>query len=191
MNTKHLIKKANSGEISDREVQCVYEALINDDEEAYDLLLIIGRANALKYRPLVEEYLKFEDDPMLARLSLQILCRYWGLASEYIKELCDFIAGVDWDEDEDVRDMAISCASEVFKVEKNPQLVKHIYDVFNNVEEDLLSRGAAYESLAILKGISASELPQPMHFNIDSDVTPSVIENAELILKQNHLFWEE
>jgi hypothetical protein len=43
-------------------------------EDRYDLLFVIGKANALGHRRLVESFLETPDDPMLARLALQILC---------------------------------------------------------------------------------------------------------------------
>ncbi|NRB68437.1 MAG: hypothetical protein HRU48_13895 [Vibrio sp.] len=170
MNTEELITKANEGSISSKEIKYVYDALKNGSGEAYDFLLILGRANATEYRNIVEQYLHHPEDPMLSRLALQILCRYWGKAKDYIEILCEFIEGVDWDDEEDVRDMALSCASEVFKEKNSTELLKYVYDIFNNPHEDSISRGAAYESLAVLFGIEASKLPQPLHFDLETVV---------------------
>lgn len=187
MNTEELIIKANAGIISSKEIRYVYDALKNGSGEVYDFLLILGSANATEYRATVEQYLHYPADPMLSRLALQILCRYWGETKDYIEVLCKFIEGVDWDDEEDVRDMALSCACEVFKESSSPRLLKYVYDVFSNPHEDSISRGAAYEGLAVLFGKDVSELPQPLHFDLDKDVQEEVVENAREILKENSL----
>jgi len=175
MNIKELIRKANAGSITPHEIKQVYEALINNEGDAYDLLLILGRAGATQHKNIVEKYLNTPDDSMLARLALQILCRYWGLAKEYEIFLEQFVRGVDWDDEEDVRLMAITCAADILKDEDKPVLLSIIFDVFNDEDEDDITRGAAYETLAIVSGVSVIDLPQPLHFDLKNDVDQNVI----------------
>ena len=80
MNTKELVEKATNGTITKSEIKEAHEALVEKTGDEYDLLLVLGRSEAKQYKELVEKYLKANHDPMLARLSLQVLCRYWGLA---------------------------------------------------------------------------------------------------------------
>ena len=100
-------------------------------------------------------------------------------------ELEKFIQGVSWDEEEDVRLMAIGCVTEVFKDIDGHQskLLRCIYDVFVNEEEDEIIRSGAYETLAIISGKSIIDLPQPIHFNFERDVDPLVVSKIEKLLK--------
>lgn len=184
MNIEELIKKASAGTITKAEVREVYRALVEKSGDQYDLLLILGRSEAKEYRNVVEGYLQSSHDPMVARLALQVLCRYWGLASEYEDELEEFIGWVDWDKEEDVRLMAIGCVADVYKKKESPKLLKHVYDVFKDETEDEITRGAAYETLAIVSGKSVNDLPEPMHFDIRSDVDPMVLTKVEEMIKK-------
>ena len=188
MKTDELIRKAKAGCISANEIKFAYDSLVNGTGgDKYTWLLIIGRANATEYKEIVERYLYCPEDPMMSRLALQILCQYWVLSSDYIKYLCEFIAGVDWDDEEDVRIMALSCSGEVFKHSNEPELLKYVYDVFIDPQEDDLCKSSAYESLAILYGEDLASLPGPMHFDIEKDVKSEVVDNAKNILEQHHL----
>jgi hypothetical protein len=179
MNTKDLIKKASSGNITQQEIQDVYNALINHTGDKYELLLILGRAGTIQYRKTVEQYLSSPDDPMLARLALQILCQYWGLTREYKDTIEQYIRRVDWDEEEDVRLMAISCSGAILMDESNAELLSLVYDIFRSDKENEITRGAAYEALAIASGKSVYDIPQPIHFDLNKDVDQSVIEKIK------------
>jgi len=182
MNTQELIKKASSGKISQNEIEKVHEALMQQEGDEYDLLLILGRAEAKQYKNDIEKYLNASYDPMLARLALQILCRYWGEAKNYKDVIKKFIESVDWDEDGDVRLMAIGCVTEVFKSEVSSELLRCVYNVFIDEKEGKVARGAAYEVLAIVSGKDLNDLSQPLHFDFENDVDPSVIEKIKNII---------
>ena len=183
MNTKELVEKATNGTITKSEIKEAHEALVEKTGDEYDLLLVLGRSEAKQYKELVEKYLKATHDPMLARLSLQVLCRYWGLADEYQDELERFIAWEDWDEEEDVRLMAIGCVVELYKENENPKLLKYVYDVFRNDSEDEITREAAYETLALVSGVPIKDLPQPSSFDLATDVDSSVLTKAEKLIE--------
>lgn len=187
MNTKELIEKATNGTITRAEIKQAYDALVAHTGDEYDLLLVLGRSEAKEYIEVVEKYLQETNDPMLVKMSLQVLCRYWGLASEYQDELEKFIAWEDWDEEEDARLMAIGCVAELYKVRGNPKLLKYVYNVFNDESEDEITREAAYETLALVCGISANDLPQPIHFNFASDVDAAVLAKVEKLIEGQNI----
>ncbi len=180
-----LIGKANQGLLSARELQQVVEVLVSGgNEDPYTAMLVIGRAGAIQHRSLVEKYLKCREDPMLARLALQILCRYWGLAAEYIGEIEQFVRKVDWDEDEDVRVMAIDCAGPFLAENKLPRLLSLLLQIYRDDREDQITREAAYCSLALAAGKRVIELPlASRHFDLERDVDRSVIAFAEAALR--------
>jgi hypothetical protein len=86
MNLPDLLRRAEAGEIRASEVAEVAAELSDGDspDDAYTLLLIIGKSGALQYRSLVERWLLSPDDAMMAGLALQILCNYWGETASYL-----------------------------------------------------------------------------------------------------------
>ena len=122
---------------------------------------------------------------MLARLALLILCRYWAMSSNYVKDIKKFIEGVNWDEDEDVKLMAISCASEVFKDYFDNDLLRMLYNVFIDIKnEDEINRAAAYTSMAIIIGINITSIPSPARFNIENDIDEKIIGKVVELLEK-------
>lgn len=184
MNTKELIEKATNGTITKQEIKQVYNSLVSKSNDEYDLLLILGRSEAKEYKSIVESYLQAIHDPMLVRLSLQILCRYWGLAHQYLDELEMFIDWAEWDEEEDVRLMALGCVVELYKHAEYPMLLKAVYNVFKDEHEDSITREAAYETLALVSGVSPNELPQPINFDFDVDVDNAVLAKVEMLMSK-------
>jgi hypothetical protein len=107
---EELLDHAKWGKLSDAEIAAVADELLKTDPAAdpFTLLNILGNAFAMQCQPLVQQYLGCEEDPMLARLALEILCGYWGQSDQYREEVLRFMRGVAWDLEEDVRQIAIS-----------------------------------------------------------------------------------
>jgi hypothetical protein len=185
MSDNQLVTKATHGRLSTRELQQVAQGLASGNTDPYEALLVIGRANATQYRNLVDKYLQCREDPMLARLALQVLCRYWGLTAEYQEELDRFAHKVDWDEDDDIRLMAIDCIGSFLAENKVPRLLSLLLQIFRNDSERQIVREAAYCSLALAAGKQAGELPSASrHFDLEHDVDCSVIAFAEATLQK-------
>lgn len=179
MTTDDLIHRATSGTITADELASVAESLRNRKGDDYDHLLVLGRAGATQYRSDVEDFLNCPDDPMLSRLALQVLCRYWGLAEDYASDILRFVKGLEWDEDEDVRIMAISCSDSLLALPQHRDLLAEVYRIATDPDEDHVARQAAYSALAISIGVAPSELPSPARFNIDTDIDPRILEDAK------------
>lgn len=179
MNTQELLNKTMSGVLTSAEIDEVHNALIKNRGDCYELLLILGRAEAKQFKSTVEEYLNRYDDPMLVRLALQILCRYWGFAYEYKDLIANYLKLNEWDQDGDVRLMAIGCVTEVFKKGEDQLLLHEVFNIFRNIENDGLTRGTAYKTLAIISGMDIKDLPTPKNFRLERDVNPTIIEKVE------------
>ena len=54
------------------------------DDDRYTGLFILGLTGARQYRSLLEGFLEEPDDPMLARISILGLARYWNEADRYV-----------------------------------------------------------------------------------------------------------
>lgn len=183
MSGNELVAKATRGELSRSELDAVVQGLVTGTADPYEALLVIGRAGATQHRRLVERYLQASDDPMLARLAVQVLCRYWGLAFEYREVLEKFIRKVDWDEDDDVRLMAIDCAGSLLADRPDRDLLRLLLKIFRDEGERQIVREAAYSALALAAGKKPHEIPMSSrHFDLDRDIDRSVLSSVEAAL---------
>jgi len=179
MTTNNLIYRATMGTITAEELSKVASSLQARKGDIYEHILVLGRACATQFREDVESFLTCEDDPMLARLALQVLCCYWDLAQEYASEIKQFVSKIDWDEDEDVRVMAVSCSVSLLASAQHNDLLTEVYRIATDTREDAVIRQAAYEALAISAGKNILELPTPVRFNIDVDMDPKILEDIK------------
>ena len=161
MNADEILERATRGELSTTEQDAVAKALLSDTPslDRYTLLLALGRAMAKQHRAVVEAFLQDETDPMLARLALQILCNFWSETERYIPFVERAITGLDWDDDEDVRQMATSVAGEYLREAANPALLALLIAMVEDESEDEFTRADAYLSLARAMGKEWNELP--------------------------------
>jgi hypothetical protein len=181
MNPKELIRKATEGNLSSGELSRIVESLETGTCDPYDALLIIGRAGATQYRSLVEGYLNCPESPMLARLSLLVLCRYWGLSSEYKTALEAFARKVEWDEEDDVRILAISIIGTLLATEPDDRLLKLLIDIFHDHTESKpqILRETAYCALAEASGRKSDLPPTSRHIDLDHGLDPDVVAYIE------------
>lgn len=169
-------------QVTDHEVKTAVELIQSGSGELYENLLTIGRGSEYSYRSVVERYLDYPQDPMVTRLAVQILCRYWGLTHEYVDRLEGFIKGVSWDDDGDIRTMAISCCDRLIAQPKYKNILKMIIDIFESSEETQVDRQAAYEALAIAFGVNINDIPSPARFRLDLDVNQEIISKAKQLV---------
>ncbi len=179
MNYDDLLLQAKNGSISQADVDAVARQLEADTSEVdvYTLLHILGRSNARRHRPLVEKYLYNHDDPMLARLGLQILCSWWDETPKYLEPLRAFAMGVAQDPDNDARLVALGIAGEHLRGHDDPELANIVVRAFEDVREDRNVREAAYRAIARAGGLDWSEVPPTAkHFNLNSEVRLDLIQ---------------
>ena len=169
MDTATLIDRATRGLLTAAEAEEVVRALHDGTIERYDGLLIIGRTRVATYAPLVETHLECPEDPMVARLALQILCRYFGLGSRYRDVVERFLRKVDWDDEDDVRSMAIGCAGTLLAQQEDRALLSLLLATFRDEDDRTIIRRFAYEALAEAVG----EVP------VGKAVDPQVIAAVE------------
>src|SRR5262249_36734141 len=182
-----LLERARSGDITEVELSAVVAELEDRTSQVdpYGLLHIIGHAGDLRYRPVVESFLTRSDEPMLARLALQILCKFWNQTENYLSSVASFIEGAPWDFDNDVRQIAISCAGEYLRGHREPGLLKRLLDILDDENEPQTLREDAYLALARAVGREWSELPRASrHFDLTHDTDPLVVEKARGRLRE-------
>ena len=180
MNMKELIAKATHGNIEQWELERVVRCLETKSCDTYEALLVIGRAGAIQYRSLIEKYLEARDNPMLARLALMILCRYWNLTIEYKSKLEEFLRRVDWDTEEDVRLLAISIAGSLLTSHPDRGLLRLLIRIFRDPSELQLVRETAYCALGEAAGKIPSELPRASRrLDLEHELDPDVVAYIE------------
>jgi hypothetical protein len=176
MNMKQLVGKASHGSLLQSELVDVVTCLEANLCDPYSALLVIGRAGAIQYRDIVARYLDARDNPMLARLALMILCQYWKLTTDYKDVLQAFLEKVEWDEDGDVRVLAISITGSLLAFHQDNRLLKLLIKIFRDSTEPHLMREVAYCALAESLGKTPADLPRASrHFDLEHDVDPEVI----------------
>ncbi len=156
-----LLEKAKEGKITRTELDAVAASLADPltAGDPYTKLYIVAFDEAGRQRALVESFLDRPDDPMLSRLALQILCDFWGLTEDYLSRVKSFVTGVPWDEEEDVRQVAISIAGEYLNEKYDPELFEALLLIVDEPAEDELMREVAVAALARALGDSFQSLP--------------------------------
>ena len=189
---ERLLERAKSGEfeqdrLSEEELDMVAEELRKPATEAdpFTLLDILGHAFAFQYRELVEWFLDCEDDPMLARLALQILCGYWGNTAQYLEEVLRFMRGVPWNQEENVRQIAVSEAGEYLRSNTEPRFLRELISIFESEDEERSMHEGAYFALARAVGRDWKDLPSAAsHFDLVTQIDPAVIQVAKERLRR-------
>ncbi len=147
-----LFHRAMWEKLSEQELaeiaQRIEAAKNNEDENLYRLIDILGRAGAVKYRSLIEPFLYYPADPMVSSTALNTLCNFWGYDDEYKDKLKEFIRGVSWDREDDIRLIAISCTGELLRVKPEKELFELLIATFEGKYGDEICQEAAFSALA-------------------------------------------
>jgi hypothetical protein len=164
MNYDDLLFRAKWESLSEDEIKSVADELQKNSPKTdpYKLLHILGRAGAVAYRKMVESYLgeeKSKEDPMMARLALQILCDFWGPTKNYLSDVKRFIKKVNWDIENNVRLIALSIAGEYLREFSDQELLQMLLSIFENQDEESIIRETAYDAIARAMGCDYNDLP--------------------------------
>lgn len=180
MNLRPLLDQAKEGKLSRDDVRRVGEYLREhpDATDAYTAIHILGVSGTTSYRDLVEPFLNSPRDPQLARIAVSVLINHWGLGSEYREQLREFVHGVDWDGDEDVRHVALSAAGEFARTSGDPQLVADLLEIQDDPQERALTRDIAFDAVARAVGADYKELRRRSKLAPDDPWASSILERA-------------
>jgi hypothetical protein len=163
-NFGELLEEAKWGKLTQEELTYVIQSIKNhkagDKNDLYTMIHILGRAGATEYQKLVESFLYFQSDPMISKIALQTLCNYWGFTEHYLSYIKKFIAGVEWDEDDDVRLIALSIAGNWLRENSNPSLLEQLLHVFEDPSQEALIRDVAYIAICRAIGMEWGTIPR-------------------------------
>jgi hypothetical protein len=157
-----LVRKAKAGTLTLLEAEQVIASLKlgHGGVDTYHLLYIVGRSFQAHEEELVASYLECSEDPMLARLALQILCDQWNKTEKYLNEVRRFAAGVVWDSQDDVRQVAISIAGEYLRAHDEAQLFELLLSISEGPADEYSALpGFAVEALARALGDEWEGIP--------------------------------
>lgn len=182
MNYDELLQRAKWGAgLTREELNHVASQLTSQSPKAnrYTLLHILGAGGDEQYRQLIESFLNYKDDTMLAKLALQILCGFWGDTDRYRDYVLKFLKGVEWDDDDDCRLIAISAAGEYLRKTADPDLLRELLRIFYDEEDWPSVREGAYSALARAVGMEWGDLPSAANkMDFYKDVDSTVLEKA-------------
>jgi hypothetical protein len=166
-----LLDTATGGQLSEPELGQAIAALKDPSfaGDRYTLIYIIGRALATSQEELVAIYLNCPEDPMLARIALQTLCSFWGKTPRYLAYVRRFMCGVDWDTEDDVRQIAISIAGEYVRKTWDDGLFQELLDIATNEDSFPWIRQFAIQALARTMGDEWPDIPRVSMQNDPND----------------------
>lgn len=181
-----LLYQAKWGKELPRSVIDAIVAAVDDPDYAhdrYDLLHILGRGSVLDQRRLMERFLHYREDPQLASIALRSLTSYWGWHAQYLDELLAFALGVDWDDDNAVRVIAISQLGEYARQTRDPALIRFLVAIVDDETQDELHRSFALRAVARALGYSHNDMPSAARFQpLDSPWSMTVRADAQTYL---------
>lgn len=151
------MEEAKNGTLAPDKIDYVAQQLFSSKHNLYTIIHILGRAKAIRYKVLIEPFLYYPDEPMVAKITLQTLCTYWDLTRDYLDQVKMFLRGVAWDNHNDVLVIAISIAGEYLRSTKDAELCQCLVYIFENSAEHLKS--FAYYALARASGKHYNQIP--------------------------------
>jgi hypothetical protein len=160
-----LLERTKAGErLPDADLQSLADALntLGGESEPgidrYTALHALGRGGDPRWTATVERFLDSPDDPMLARLAVQILCQWWSQPERYRDWLVSFARGVAWDDGE-VRQMALSSIGEWLRSTPDHELLAVLVAVVTDEAAPTLDREDALLAIARALGQDHDHLP--------------------------------
>ena len=177
---KALLDKAKWERLDSEELEFVVSRIeFPDGYDLYTLLHILGRGGSRDHRYIVEKFLEYKADPLIAALSLRILCTFWGLTRDYLDWVKRYVDGEDWDRDDEVKLQCLSIAGEYLRTDEDRSLLASLLDTYEDNSEFNAIRGAAYFALARAAGKRWEQLPPAGRLlDFEKDIDRKVVSEA-------------
>ncbi len=161
LDESNIVARARDGKLSEREIALLIDSLERQSAgtATYTRLNALGWTMRPDLAHVVSPFLSSPDDSMLSRLALQILVSRWGLGLDFADVVIEFASGVEWDEDDDVRLVALSSAGELARVDiRTADMFGVLIRALDDAERPIV-RDAAYS--AVLRGLGTpwNEVP--------------------------------
>ena len=170
-----VLDHAKSGTVTEAELRDLVAQLrsgVRDHPQRYRLVMAAGWASLRRpdgaprgaaldpesVRPYIEPLLDAHDDPWLVREALTVLCDYFPGEERYRDILRAWVRMVPWDEDRDVRTVAISALGALIASSGSPVGVADLLRVAEDATDP--DQDWALRALARAVGIEHRDLPR-------------------------------
>jgi hypothetical protein len=178
-----LLKKAKFATLEDTEKQIVLNELSKSNTyvDRYTLIHIIGQTRDRSLARFVEPFLDCQSDPMVARIALHTLCSFFDLTQHYLSYVHKFLDGADWDEGDQVKQIAIAITGRYLKVNHDENLARKLLKIAgNDNERDVIKEGAIRAMADSLN----SKLPvASKRIDLDSDFSKDTLYRFRQVYK--------
>lgn len=104
--------------------------------KTYNLIYALGRGAWREQAPVVEPFLDAEDDPMLARIALQVLCTMWDMPERYLDRAIEFSRGVAWDARFNVQSLAVDILGRYAAARHDPRALRALIERLDTADAD-------------------------------------------------------
>jgi hypothetical protein len=161
LDVADLVNRAKEGAVSTGELRAIADRLEDGaGSDTYRLLYVIARMGAREYEELLAGYMRYSEDPQVAALALSVLCVQWERCHLYRDRLLDALAGVPWDQFDELKQAAISAAGEYLRSANDLAVFQLLLETAE-VHEVSLEGKFAIEALARALGEPRSDATYP------------------------------
>lgn len=168
-----LCEIAKWGQLTSEETAYVVKRMnactLDDEDELISLLYILGHAYLEEHREWVEKFIYYPKSTFVSQQALKALCTCWHLTEDYLDIIKMYIRGVDWDQSDEVRMVAMGIAGTFLRKKFDRELLQLLIHVFENLGEtetlyesrdyarDFI-KGCAYQAIARAMGKNRNEI---------------------------------
>jgi hypothetical protein len=176
-----LLSAAKTRQLQSHELDQVVSELADpsSNTDRYTLLHIVGLSQHLEYEQLVSSYLESASDPMLARIALQVLCDFWNLKEKYRDRIIEFIRGVSWDYEDDVRQIAMASAGEYLRDHNDQELLASLIATAKDENTRNVIRDDAIRALARALQYDWGDIPPATDAVLSESWASTVVREAD------------
>lgn len=176
-----FLQKVKESRLSKNEEEWVAESTRTLLDELYTRVHILGLTGKIEFKPLLESFLEFKYDTMLAALSVSLLCSVFSGFEEHRDRMVMYLKGVEWDADRDVMLKTISQAGEHLRTHQDQEIARLVYGCLSSESGSV--REAAYSAMLRALGIEWTEIPLPSlkyKLKVEQDVIYSYVKKFNL-----------
>ena len=162
INYSEILEKAGNEPLTKQEIQALVDEIERskpgDDENLTKCIHALCFSGSKQYRKLIERFLYYPSFPMVSVLAFECLHDYWCYRTEYMKELKEFLRGVDWDQAEALQVSAIGNAGEYLSYAKEPELFRILASLYDSQDTDNTTRRLVYLAIGRAVGFDWKDL---------------------------------
>jgi hypothetical protein len=180
---KDILGRLPGGKISKHELECVASDLGNPDE-LYLRVSILAKSFDPKFIPIFEQLIFNTSDSDVAGVAIRALLDFHDRI-EYLPVLIEFIKGVSWDINDDLKFRSIQIAGLVVQHNKNAELILLLINQFENADDEIIKE-AAHEALMAAADVDRTEVSTRIAARglTQSDLRLDVVEKLKKQLHQ-------